>query len=95
MDTKELVGLGIAEGLAALEAGRTSSEEWTAALRERMERLEPRLNSLTYTLSMLNVPVKPEETCIGAWRMSDGALQPNWAILTLYNETVPLPLTKM
>ena len=48
MDTKDLVGLGIAEGLAALEAGRTSSEEWTAALLERMERLEPRLNSLTW-----------------------------------------------
>ena len=48
MDRKELVGLGIADGLAALAEGRTSSEEWTAALLERMDRVEPRLNALTW-----------------------------------------------
>ena len=48
MRKDELIELGVGDALDAMAAGRTSSEELTAALLERMDALQPRLNALTW-----------------------------------------------
>ena len=48
MRAEELTVLGVGEALEAMAAGSTSSEELTAALLERMDALQPKLNALTW-----------------------------------------------
>lgn len=48
MRKDELIELGVGDALDAMAAGRTSSEELTVALLERMDALQPRLNALTW-----------------------------------------------